>query len=88
MRNLFLLRFIRTGRRCLEKNLDKQKTLSVEITGFYLRKGVKWYKAHQAIIFFITGIYLPPVRLGHADTKTNLQSEKPWADLKSTAFLV
>jgi hypothetical protein len=46
----------------------------------------KWYKAHQATIFFITGIFLPPVRLGHADTKTNLQSEKAVGRLKIHGF--
>jgi len=46
----------------------------------------KWYKAHQATIFFITGIILPPVRLGHADTKTNLQSEKAVGRLKIHGF--
>jgi hypothetical protein len=71
-----------------EKTLDIKKSILYLLQGRLYNKENKWCIIDQAIIIFIIGIFLIPVCLGCADTRTTCKAKKPWVDEKTHGFFI
>ncbi len=70
-----------------QKDLDIKKSISYEGFRTYWIKENKWCIKKQAGIIFIIGIFLVPICLRCADTRTTCKAKKPWVDRTSHGFL-